>query len=359
MADTGEKKETEIDIIELVNKLWKKRLFILVTSGVGFVIGIVVAFSIPKEYKTEVVLVSEPKGKVGGNIGVLASMTGMNIGNSNSSEAIAPEFFPNILSSTPFIVGLFDVRVVDRENQIDTTLYAYIETRQKSAWWNYIMGLPFMLFASEEESSSPAAGEGQPSGPISLSATESAILQAIKGRLNVTVDKKTDIITLTSTMQSPEISAYIADTVISYLQSYVINYRTEKARKDLIFAENLFSESKAEYDKAQQAYASYLDANMNITSARYKTTQDRLREELSLAYSIYSQTAQQLQMARIKVQDQTPVYSVIQPAVKPLLADSPKKKIIIIGFAFVFAVFASGWILVKDFLADIKNSLKQ
>ena len=51
--------EQEIDLIELAQKLWKERKFLLKGCGIAVVVGLIVAFSIPKEYTTTVKLAPE------------------------------------------------------------------------------------------------------------------------------------------------------------------------------------------------------------------------------------------------------------------------------------------------------------
>ena len=350
MTNTEKLEEKEIDFIELAKKIWEKRLTIVRFSVVGFVLGIIVAFSIPKEYVTNIVLAPDSSSeKSSGGMNALAAVAGINV-NSGAIDVFPPELFPNIMESTPFILGLFDVRVEDKKNGIDTTFYSYLENDLKSAWWTNLISLPSkglgLLFGSKE--TFPVSVEEQSSDLIFLTKEQAFVCELVKSRVTVNIDKKSGVITLTSEMQSPEISAYLADTVVAYLQSYVINYRTEKARKDLAFAEKLFKEAQANYYEAQQAYALFLDENMNVTSARYRTTQETLQNEMSLTFGVYNQMAQQLQMAKVKVQDTTPVYSIIQPAVVPTEASGPKKKLIIAGFVF-FAIFlVSFGILIKD-----------
>lgn len=357
MKELEKNNEKEIDLTLLIKSLWSKRLFIVKISVLGLIVGVIVAFSIPREYVTEVVLAPEYKSDGNSrNVSALAAaVTGVNI-TPSSSEMIPPELFPAIINSTPFIMGLFDINVVDDKNEIDTVLFYYIQKEQKSAWWSYILGIPSQLigFLFEKEDSLLVSDE-DPSGVLNLTRKELAVLNNIKSRLTIEDDKTTGLITLKVKMQSPEISAYIADTVVAYLQAYVINYRTEKARQDLIFTEGLFNEAKTDYNKAHQAYASFLDENINVTSARYRTTQESLQNELSLTYGVYNQMAQQLQMAKVKVQNTTPVYSVIQPAVVPHKADSPNKKIIVIGFIFMFGAIACAIVLFKHIQINHKN----
>ncbi len=51
--------EQEIDLIELARNVWAERKLIFKACGIAALIGLVVAFSIPKEYSTKVTLAPE------------------------------------------------------------------------------------------------------------------------------------------------------------------------------------------------------------------------------------------------------------------------------------------------------------
>ena len=117
-----------------------------------------------------------------------------------------------------------------------------------------------------------------------------------------------------------------------------------------------YGEAKASYEDAQKKYANFVDANQNIILLSYRAEQERLQNEMNLAYQVYTQVSQQLQMARAKVQEITPVYTVVQPATVPLKPAKPNKLMILIGFMFLAGVGSVGWILfVKDLLKGWKK----
>ena len=98
----------------------------------------------------------------------------------------------------------------------------------------------------------------------------------------------------------------------------------------------------------------------NIVLHSVRTEQERLQNEMSLAYGVYNQVAQQLQMAKAKVQEITPVYTVVQPATVPLKPAKPNKIMILIGFVFLAGVGSVGWILfVKDLLKGWKQQTEK
>ncbi|NDV64361.1 Wzz/FepE/Etk N-terminal domain-containing protein [Bacteroides sp. 224] len=366
MQDTSSKQsqEQEIDLIELAQKIWDERKLVFKWCGIAALIGIVVAFSIPKEYTTTVTITPETGSKgVSGGMGALAAMAGVNIGMQNSEDAIYPELYPDIVSSTPFLTDLFDVNITDIKGKLgpNLTVYTYLDEHQRAPWWSAVISAPFKvlgwftsLFKDEE------VGEKAALDPFMLTRDEANIAKALSSRISVSVDKKTGVATISVLMQDPLISATLTDTVMYRLQNYITDYRTNKARHDLAFTQKLHDEAKEKYYIAQQKYAKAMDANLNIAKQSYRTELDRLQNEMSLTYGIYNQVAQQLQMAKAKVQDITPVYTVLQPATVPLQATKPRKPMILIGFVFLAGVASVGWILfIKDFVKNWKKKPEQ
>lgn len=346
--------EKEIDLLALGKKLWDRKKFILKVMGIGAVIGLVVAFSIPKEYTTTVVLVPDAQSPSSGTMGSLAALAGINVSGSVEGDALAsPSLYPNIFQSTPFLKGLFEIPI--KKDTINTTIYTYIKEYEKKSWWGYIFNAPSYLIKRVKYSDSNIRSNAEKDSSRIISDEETSVIESLRNKLVVNSDKKTGITTIEVTMQDPAISAFIADTLTLYLQSYIIKYRTQKAREDLSYAEELHREAKENYNKAQANLASFIDGNMNVVSARYRIIQDGLQNEASLAYSVYNQTAQQVQLAKIKVQNTTPVLTIIQPAVEPLFPVVPKKKVIVAVFIFLSIIGSAIWILRKDLWAYLNH----
>lgn len=357
---TADDDEKEIDLLELGMKLWDQRKKIIKWCCIGAVIGLVVAFSIPKEYDTTVKLAPElgNNSKTSGGLGALAAMAGLGNGADMTSDAVNPMLYPDVVSSVPFLVDLFNVPVEDIDKTKKVTLKEYMEEDQKSAWWSVIIGLPFKLLGailSDDEEDAP----GRKTDSFQLTKQEDLIVQNLQKRITASVDTKTAVITISVLMQDPMISAVVADTVVSRLQEYITDYRTTKARKDLEYAELLNQEAKTNYYKAQQKYADYLDRNNGLILHSAQTTRERLQNEATLAFNLYNQTAQQVQHAKAKVQEVTPVYAVVTPPSVPIKAASPKKPLILVGFVFLAFVACAAWILYGKPLIEEMKKKKQ
>lgn len=350
-------REQETDLLTLALIVWAKRRNILKCCGWALLIGLVVAFSIPREYISVAKIAPEVSdNKSGGTLSSLATMAGINMNISSGVDAIYPELYPDIVASTPFITDLLNVRVKDLKEKVDTTLYSYLQDYQRAPWWIIVTSAPFeaigwIVSIFEEEKSNNGKLD-----PLRLTKEEAKIAKELSERIGVSVDKKTGLTTLSVIMQDANISACLTDTVMHRLQNYVVVYRTNKARQDFLFQQELFERKKKEYEKAQTEYAKFVDANKNIILLSYRAEQERLENEMRLAYNVYTSVAQQLQIAEAKVQEITPVYTVVEPATLPIKPLKPRKVMILFCFVFLTGIGCVGWILYgRTLMAKLKK----
>ena len=356
--------QQEIDLLELARKLWDGRRMLLRWAIYGAVAGIVIALSIPKEYTTTIKLAPEATNSQGmsGNLGALAAMAGISAGSSSGSDAIGTQLYPDIVSSVPCAIGLFDVKVTDRDGADTITVRQYLTEEISAPWWSYITSLPSRaiggiagLFRSgSEEDATP-----QKPDAFRLTPEESGIAATLASRVNVESAAKTSIISISVTMQDPMVAAMLADTVAERLKEYVIDYRTNKARKDMEYAQKLNDEARQAYYEAQQRYTNYVDNNQGIVLRSKRNEEERLQNEQALAFNLYNTTSQQLQVAKDKVQEITPVFTVVQPSTVPLAPSKPSKMLIIVGCVFLAFVGASAWVLFGRDMLDTLRKARQ
>lgn len=353
--------ENEIDIMELISKLWKKRVMIIKWCIAGAIVGLVAGFSIPKTYKAGVTLAPEMQQKTSSGVSSIASMMGVNL--NNSVDAISVEMFPDVVHSTPFIVELFDLPVTfERKDSIMTLpLVEYMKEYQKSPWWSYVIQAPFKVLGwcidlvtpDEEET----IGDGT-LNPTNLPKKERKVVKYFSENIMVTVDKKSFKTEMSLEMQDPLVVAAVMNAVVENLKSYMSEYRTSKARQDADNLEVICEQRKSDYYKAQQAYATYLDANKNVIRQSANAERERLQQEMNLAYQVYSQVAQNLEGARIQAEQAKPVFAVIHPVTVPIQKAGPSKAKLLVIFTFLAGCCAAAWILFgEDYLKKLKENL--
>lgn len=337
-----ENDELEIDWMDILRRIYAIRKTLYKAAGVGVVLGIIIALSIPKQYTVTVTLSPEMGGdKSSGGLASLASSF-LGGGASSSNDALNVTLAPDIVASTPFVLDLFDTHVQTLDGELDTTLVAYLE-EQRMPWWGYIKAVPGMAIGAIKSLFIEEADTASVLNPFQLNEEEYQKVENLRTVIAASVDKKTAMTTVTVTLQDPKVTAIVADSVVAKLQQYIIDYRIKKAKEDCAYLEELYHERQQEYYDAQSKYAHYFDTNRNIAFQSVRAEQERLQNDMSLAYQVYSQVAQQLQVARAKIQEEKPVFAVVEPATIPLYPSNTSRKVIVIGILFLTICGTIAW----------------
>ena len=358
-----EEDEMEIDLMEYARKLWAARKLLLKVAGLAIIVGIVIALTTPKQYTVSVTLAPESSKSGGGSLSGIASMLGVGGFNMGSdADALNVTLYPDIVSSTPFILDLMDtpVSTIDEE-QPDTTLVGYLKEYTSSSLMGTVMSLPFKaiggimsLFKSEEEVKTDIIN------PFHLTREQSQTVNGLKKMIVANVDKKTGVTTVSVTMQDPMVAAILTDTVIVKLKEHITKYRISKAEEDCKYWEELNKIRQDDYYMKQKKYAEYVDANKNVVLQSVRIEQERLQNEMNLAYQVYSNVATQLQMAKAKVQEAKPVFAVVEPASVPLQPSGTSRKMILLGVVFLAVAAAAAWVLFgQDLWKNLKEGLAE
>ncbi len=347
--------ESSIDFGKIFHDLLKHKKLYYKVLPITFVVAAIYALAQPNYYNCEVKLSPElTRGRSSSSLSALASSFGVNIGQGamgNSTEALFPTLYPDLMNSTDFKTTLFNVPVTiegdKEEGESDRTMtyYDYLENEQKKPWWSAAIGgtMKFIVGLFKEEKP-----EDKSVNPFRLTVKQDAIAKAIDKKVVCDVDKKTMVITINVTDQNPVICANMADTVKARLQNFITDYRTSKARVDLEYNQKLYAETKARYEKARQKYAEFMDANHDIILQTVRQKQTDLENEMQLQYNTYTQVAAQLIAAEAKVQEDTPAFTTLQSATVPVKKAGPARAKMCLVFLFLAFLATSVWILHKE-----------
>lgn len=352
--------DTEIDLIEIFHILWEARRKIYVTATIFIVIGFIIVLSTPKKFKSEVTLLVEAEAK-GGMSGLLQQF-GVNLG-SAKGDALIPELYPEVVKSLPFLLNLLNQRVTESKYDSTMTLANYLDRHTKKSAldivFNYTFGLPGKIkdLIKGKQANESVSGAKQPSHLkltqkyLDLAKQLTECIKADGGD----VKKRTLLISVE--MQDPNVAAEVVDSVVVSLSRYIIDYRTQKAKTDLKFISERYAESEMRYLKAQKALANFRDQNKNIVLATARSEEERLLGEFNLSFSVYNGLSQQLEQAKIKVQENTPMFKVLSPAFVPLEKSKPNTTFTIVLLAILGIIFQSSIIIGKIIYIKIKSRL--
>ena len=337
-------------LLQLWHDILNHRKLYYIVLPITFVVAAILTLSIPNYYNCTVKLAPELSGnKSTSSLSSIASSFGLNIGNANmGSEALFPTLYPDLMNSVSFRASLFPVKVQREDDSTGSvmTYYDYLKDEQKLPWWSagisaVVKGIG-SLFKDEERESKKDINTFQ------LTKEQTKIAEAIEKKVVCDVDKKTLVITINVTDQDPLICATMADSVQARLQDFITNYRTKKARVDLVYNQKLYAEAKERYEKARRTYASHADANRNVLFQTARSELTKLENEMNLQYQAYSQIAAQLRLAEAKVQEDTPAFTTLQPATVPVKKSGPKRAQTCLIFLFLAFLVTTAYIIHRE-----------
>lgn len=347
------KNEIRLDLVYgLIKENWKK--FFLI----GFITSVVtmaLLFCIPRHYAVTVKLAPEfgESGGGGGALSSAASMIGLNL-NGQGSDAITPEFYPDIVESTDFLVPIMEVKTVTSNGDFEGTYAEYVLKKEKFPWWIKLLGKAKMLIVKKPAPFNTSSD--YKINPFMLTKAESDLMKRISTYIGCTVDEKTGVITLTFKAQDALVAANMANAVKEELQVFITKYRTEKNKVEYLHSAAMCDTAYVKYVKAQKEYAEYVDKHQGVSKQIYKIEEERLAGEMQMAFEIYNTLYQQKLLNEAEVQRRTPAFTVVQNASVPVKPASSMKLIKTAFMAILSALVYLIMLIAKEDDKNKKNS---
>lgn len=297
-----EQNKREIDIIELGAKVLKQWRVLLFAGLIGAICGIIIALCNPKTYTVNVMLAPEYQ---------------------EDSLAIHPNIYPDMVNSQDFVEQIKTIPVRTASSNHLLRYDEHIQAFKQPFWTKPRRRLSMVMAAKaivvEDNESEPAIDVYR------RTPQDEELYNAVTKLITCTVNKKTNIVTISVADQDPMVAAIVADSAQNLLQRQIIFYKTEKARTDYAFYKERVAKTKELYHNARVEYAEYAEAYMHATLPQYQVRKTELENILQSHYNAYSFAEQQLRAAETKIQEQTPAFMQLNHPVMPIRASSTSR----------------------------------
>ncbi len=351
--------ENEIDLIEVVKKLWTKRKFIIKVTVIWACLGVLVALFSAKEFSADCTIVPQTGDKTaGGNLGGLAAMAGINLGGS-SEAGISPTLYPQITSSIPFQKELLQTPLTFEGLKKQITYEDYYTNYNKLGLLGYIkkytIGLPGLLISTIKGKQAAVTSNSGGSSLLTITEEENELIKQLNDQIVLGVDKKDDVVSLSANMPEAIPAAEMAQKAQELLQQYIINFKIQKSTEQLKYIQDRYSEKEKEFRSAQQKLARFKDQNRFVSSEQAQISFMRLQAEYDLAYSVYTELAKQLETQQLQVKEDTPVFTILKPVLVPIEKSKPQKAVILIIWTFLGGILGVGIVFGSVFLSSFKG----
>lgn len=335
--------DNEISLAELIQNLraatealWAERRIIFNRMGYASLIGLIIAFGSPVEYSASTRLLPYRGGGGGEGTGLsgLAGLAGIRLPPGGGDQTIRAELYPEVAKSldfreavaeTPLRFSTLDRRASAIEYFRDLRHQALTEMLV-----SYTIGLPGHIITmnatsgDEQEINKSSIGDS-----VSLRHYDRkylSLLQTLGDRLSVSIDKKTNILLISAKMPDPYAAADLVRVSAERLMERIVAYESQKAAETFRFVSDQHQQAKNRYERTQRELAMFSDRNRVLMSAASQIDRDRLQREYDIAFEVYQQFSRELEQARIKMNQDTPVFTVLDQVVVPNERTSPNRK---------------------------------
>ncbi len=308
--------------------------------------GIIIALTMPVQYQVDSSIVPEQTSTTG--LASIASMMGVSMNGMESQDAIDPSMFPDISTSTPFLLNLSNVKVRTLQ---DTTLVAfrdYLKT-EYTPWYVKVTGFPAKVIdklrtKKDIPSGSSTSGDNGDSRILFIDRKTGEMLMTLSKSISVSQNAKTGVITVKASFQDPMVTLMMTDAIITQLQQSIYDYKTTKARAELADLQALEQQRRQEYETHQRQYADYVSRNRSANNEIINVEKNRLESEMGLAYQALQQVSSQRYLSEQSLIERKPSYAMLNPPTFPIEPSGSKKMVIILWFILGF-IISAGWIL--------------
>lgn len=354
--------EDEVDIWDLVRIIWDGKLYIFICSFLFLGFAIFHISNGPTEYSSSAVLLQETSREASGsqrllqNFGLPFGATGGSIG---ESGRIPASLYPTIISSANFRFDIIYEEIEFSRFEEPTTLYEYFnnhfQTPRRDIVYSFIRQytylfpfkvfdwiINFSLFDTEEEIVEEEIIIEIDDRLLSLSGGERRVFSQLYGRISLSIDG--NLITVSTTMPDRKAAAMLNVLVIDRIQEYVTNYQTEKALQSLNFIQQKKEQAKERYEEAQNALALFRDQNIVLSTNIARTEDERLSNQRNVMFNIYNSLAVELEQAQLRLQEETPVFSIFQKPSLPTVSLGGSNRIVVASL-FLGAFFGLALVL--------------
>lgn len=358
--------EQEIDLLELIQRMWHNRKFIIKITLAFMLLGMLVALFSAKEYTASCDVVPQTSGNTtSSQMSSLARLAGINIAQNQDVKVLSPFVYENILSSARFRKELMMTPIDFKKADGPMSFYDYYTSEEfnKPTVVDYVLkytiGLPGVIMGAirgEQPEPNYETLNELPTQIETLTKDEYRVIRQLSGAISLTLDEDKGYVTIVATMPEPLAAAQLAQATVDLLQKYITEFKVEKVQSNLDFIQQRHDEVKRNFEDVQARRARYRDANHNTIKNQARIEQERLEAEYQLAMNVYGELAMQLEQAKIKVKETTPILTIINPVTVPFNKSKPRRAMILFAFTFLGAVVGMGGVLLLPAVADIVGS---
>lgn len=349
--------EDSIDLLTIFKKLWIEKKLIFRTTIISFIVGFLIAIFSPVLYTSQTTFVpqvSDDQTSPSNKLGSLASLAGLKI-NSNeitNDSYLSPLLYIQIVDSEEFSLELLSAEITNSDFET-LTIGEYLSPNESSFNFNPI-GFIKKLFSKKETNETNNKTQKKYNF---ISDVDYNLLLSLRKKYTIELNEKEGFVKVLAKDKDPLISAQLVEQITKSLQSKIIKLRTNKIKERLRFSKEQYQIKQNEFDALHKKLAEFKDSNKNISTATFMSELQKLQSEYELQQSILINLASEYNNNKIKLNKDTPIFSVLDQVSVPNVKSQPNRFRIVFIFIFLGVVLSTSFILVLK--EPLTNMIKE
>ena len=355
--------DDQIDLIVHAKKVWSDRKIIIKTTILFFLIGCIVALLSPVVYTSETTFVPQVSedqiSSSKGGLGSLASLAGINLNqvSSTGDSYLSPLLYSKLAESEEFSLNIINEEIINLEGD-KLSIKEYLISEESSFNFNlielikkYTIGL-FIYNETNKNNSDVFKSFNF------ISEEDFNLINSFKENFTIVLNEKEGFIKVVATDKSAFISTQLVEIITKNLQSKIIEIRTNKIKERLEYSKKQYNLKQEEFDFLQKKLAEFKDSNKNISTARFMSELQKLESEYQLQQNILMTLASEYNSNKIKLNKDTPIFSVIDEVSVPNQRTKPKRSQLVFIYLFLGLVLSLSFVLGKESISNLINEIK-
>ena len=352
--------ERDINLVDTLSILKKRRKLIIIVTACCFLFGVFLALFAPRVFRSQCIFVPQTNQSFAASrYSSIASVIGVDLDISGTDGPINPKVYPFILQNNGYLKELMYTPVHFEKSPVPITLYEYYTNPdyQKfnlvSSIGKYTIGLPFMLLRSimpkqKYVTDVETFNSTLDSTVTTLTKTEDDIARIRVKQVTIDGDVKQGVLTMTALMPEALASAEVCQRAFDLLKKYVSDFKQAKAKMNLDFIEQQHDEAKADYQKKQRSLAYYQDTHKGIMTSSYQVERVRLENEVELSKQLYAELAKNLLSSRVKLEENNVTFTELSPVSVPMRKFKPRGTLLTLIWTFLGFASSCCYVWIKE-----------
>ena len=296
LAGSGAARSNEITLLELTAVLLRRWRLLVGLPLAATVVAVAIALVMPPTFTATATFVPERSSntRLPAGLAGIAGEFGISIGSEGSRS---PRFFADVLKSREILERLLQSTFADprtREPNDSTQLLSILKVRGRSTADSLSNGV-----------------------------------RALGNLIGTRVDAQTDIVRLTVESRYAETAAATSNRLVAYLNEFNTHTRQSQAGQRRRFVEARIAEAEHELRAAEADLRNFYERNRTWQQSPQLTFDEgRLRRQVEIRQEVYLTLKREFETARIEEVNDTPVITVIDPAVTPSRPSWPRLPVV-------------------------------